>query len=524
MYKLIIADDEIVVRNGLKTTIDWNCFGFDVSGTAKDGIDALELIKKSPPDVVLTDNKMPRMDGMSLAKELKNGYPDIKVVILSAYDDFIYAQEAIKYGVKAYLLKPLKENEIKEVFEGLRSELYAEQHHKDTSYFQRQYVLRNLISGTDIAHISKTQIVSAGFSDNNSKRIVICSLGIKSNTDKYDDTKDILYNLALEYSGINKLPIIMHMNQLVLFFSSVCSNDRDKMIHSLNEFRAFIVDSILKKGGTKPRLVFGVGNQYRDNALIQQSYQEALYAFNYKFFKPEDDIIFYNDISRNLKDSYDEKKSASLMQTIVDKLLSHKTADLKYSIHEFFELINANTCTNIDEIKLKCVELIFFIDIKLKEKNPEISFFDKKDLIGKINSAESNEALKNRFEQDLIKTSENIIHKNIDNTSFIVKQAKDYVHKNISEKITLDEAAGICYINPSYLSYCFKKTTGENFIDYVYKVRIEKAKDLLLYSDKMIRDIADIVGINDYSYFCKIFKKHEGITPLKYRSKLLENE
>lgn len=524
MHKLIIVDDEKIVRNGLRDTVNWRNYGFIVVGTARNGIEAVEIIKKKSPEVVLTDIKMPEMDGISLAKVIKDTYPEVKTVLLSAYNDFKYAQDALKYNVRAYLLKPLKEIEIQEAFCALNEEINKENQLKKSNPYEREHILRNLISGSGIENMHKLTNILKNLNIFEHSRIAMCSVDIKKTDQPHDLIKDFILERACSYSAYKELSIISYMNKLVIIITAPRLIGKEDVQKILLDFKQYIIKEIENNFPSEISCVFGVGNIYTGIEKVQQSYSEALYAYNYKYFENNKDIIFFQGLHGNVINEANQKKLDSILDNLIDYIFHNDRNEINLHIRNYFEAINKRERFSIEEIRNKCMEIVFAIDLKLREKKLDSISFNKKELINRIKSIETYEGLVNWFEVKTLEVSEQIKSNTMDNTNWLIKNAKEYVNKHYNEKITLEDMARLCHTNPSYFSFRFKKVTGENFSDFVTRIKIEKSKDLLLYSEYKMTEIAEMVGFDDYSYFGKVFKKYQGMTPLKFRTKAISPE
>lgn len=170
------------------------------------------------------------------------------------------------------------------------------------------------------------------------------------------------------------------------------------------------------------------------------------------------------------------------------------------------------------DIRLVCVEVVFAISVRVKEKGYDIKILDRKNVVESLNNIDTFDNLKKWFTELIIAVSNEIRQVNSDKKAGYVSKAKGYVAQNYANKITLEEVCKELFINPAYFSVAFKKATGKNFIDYVNEIRVEKSKELIIESEYRIKEIAQKVGFDSFSYFCTVFKRSTGATPLEFRS------
>lgn len=521
MHKLIIVDDEKMVRTGLRDTVNWRKYGFTVVGAARNGLEAVDMIREKCPAVVLTDIKMPEMDGIRLAKVIKEAYPGVKTVLLSAYNDFGYAQDAIKYNVKAYLLKPLKEEEIREVFCALNEEINNENALQSCNPYEKEHGLRSLITGLGTEHVFASPDRRKQLHLFEYSRVAVCSFVWNKAVPSDERMKNDIHEQACAYSARKGLSILLFMNQWVIFLSSPQRIGKEEVNSVILDFKQFIFREMGNRFPPGVSCVFGVGNMCSGLEMLQRSYAEALYAYNYKYFASNQEIIFYQEVQQSSADDTDHKKFDAILDRLIDCIFRHDPDEMMAHIRTYFESVNKRDSSSIEEIRLKCMEIVFAIDLKVREKGLDAISIDKKELLYRIKEIDSYEGLMRWMGAVALDTSQQIKNCAADNTSWLIKHVKEYVTKHYYEKITLEDMARLCYTNPSYLSFRFKKVTGENFSDFVARIKIEKSIDLLLYSDYKLQEISEMVGFEDYSYFSKVFKKYKGMTPLKFRAKVI---
>lgn len=518
MYKIIIVDDEKNIRDRLAHFFPWSEAGFEVVGIAENGVEALELIKLERPHAVLTDVLMPEMTGLELAKEIQKSYSDIKVVILSAYDDFKYAQEAIRFGVKGYLLKPLMKNDFFNVFTKLAEELREDEEAKAVDRVE-ELMLLDLIKGENLS-----QYADQWNQHTQSFRVAIFSFDRLFKEVSTFSIRQKITELAADFCNRYQVSFLFYGNSLIVLSTDsklVSKKDLMPKIHLfIDSLRANLGDLF----NNQENFVVGVGNPCTTYHEICQSYNEAVYAYSYKYFNEYETVIFYEDLAvdgDNGKQTQIQNLMLDHVNNIEHKLMeSMKTGEITVVtqlVNQFFHPYRKACGLPIAEIRSSCSELIIILLFRLKEKGLSLSSIDQQHVLGRIYEIDSLKELKRWLTQMLETISFDLINKDKKDVNTYVLMAKEYVKENYQERITLEDISNRLFLHQAYFSAIFKKETGQNFIDYVNHVRVDKAVQLLRNTDYKIKVISDMVGFQSHSYFNKVFKNETGVTPVVFR-------
>lgn len=536
VIKVVIVDDEILIRVGIKSCIDWEEHGFEIAGQAGNGIKALEVIEATHPDIVLTDIKMPKMDGLELISEVRKRFPDIKIIVLSCYNEIDYVKKAIKLGAEDYILKLSLEPEILlEVLTKTKQLLQSEYINSDTLqntnnglrenlYIIKEDIYRKMISGSIEPEDFAKELSSLGIYINTGFNIVLCcsidNYSYAAAISKMDD------QYLFKFSFINILEESMS-NFADYDIAEVENGEYIILIRCPNTSDALcskdMISGYLKKINNSFKnylnisISFGINPKPVEYAFIRENYYKARTAMKYKFYYGRESIIFCDDIiefgSEDLLFNYANEKS------LLEKLEDFDELGVKAIINSFFDRISE--CRIFDPETVRKVSLDIFHSL--------MKFVKKFDAQANFISANFN-----MHPLDVLMTSETIfdiigyfgefvdkLFEFIYNSQQfeakrpeIIKLQK-YIAENISENITLDKATKISNISKCYLSSIFKKETGEVFVDYVNKTKMEAAKALIQEKGLKSCEAAEKVGINDDSYFSKLFKKHIGVSPSK---------
>lgn len=349
MIKLVIVDDEKMIREGLASTMPWSDMGVEVVGTAGNGQAALEIIKDKKPHIVLTDIRMPKMDGLQLLKAISEENLKIKVVMLSGYDEFSYAQQAIKYGASDYVLKPINAEELQKLVRRL-VQTFTEEVFEDLAYIK-------------------------------AKKNIEAELG--------------------------------------QYITAIRSENRDLAISSLNK----------------------IADKLREQTLVEDQFHKL-----------------YMDIASSVLHALDEDG------------LKHAGKLREEYLKSFIDLLNTASRDDL-------MQWLY-------------SFTDK--------------------------VSEFIKENKSDTYSNVIKKAMAYIDQHYYEELSAQKVAEAVYLSPNYFSHIFKKIRKESFTDYLNKIRVEKAKELLSNNLYKVYEVSDMVGYSDYKYFSSVFKKIVGVSPTQY--------
>lgn len=518
MYKILIVDDEKNIRDRLAHFFPWSEVVFEVSGTAENGIEALELIKQERPHAVLTDVLMPEMTGLELAAEIRTSYPEIKVVILSAYDDFKYAQDAIRFGVKGYLLKPLMKNDFFNVFTKLAEELREDEEVKDVNRVE-ELMLLDLIKGENLHQYSdywnqQTQ----------SFRVAIFSFDRLFKEESTFSIRKKITELAADFWNRYQVPFLFYGDSLILLSTDSKLVSKKDLKPKIRLFINSLRDNLGGIFKNHENIVVGVGNPSCTYQEVCRSYNEAVYAYSYKYFNENETVIFYEDLTVS-GNSGNQTQLQNFMldhvnnieNQLMESLKSGIITDVTDIVNHFFDRYKQASGLSISEIRGSCSELIIILMFRLKEKGLSLSSVDQQHVLGRIYEIDSLKELKRWLTQMLETISFDLIHKDKKDVNSYVLMAKEFVKGNYQERITLEDISNRLFLHQAYFSAIFKKETGQNFIDFVNQVRVDKAVQLLRNTDYKIKLISDMVGFQSHSYFNKVFKNETGVTPVVFR-------
>lgn len=528
MYKVLIVDDEVLVRVGLKTTIDWEAIDFTVVAEASNGEIGYEQYKKFSPDVIITDIKMPKKDGLWLIEKVRKDNPLIKILVLTCYDDFEYARKALKFDVDDYILKSeVEDEELISVMQSIKKKIQADSGTK-------QIQDKNLTNRDDIKQSIFNDLVKANF-------ILDAKLYERFNTIEFpiENTKfsfvgiliDDDINLHLEDNSFKQI------NQAVLniIFDLLTERSIDYIYTYQSKKKIFCLSANQLSEKDIKRMFTSAASsvkQYFDLSL-SVVFTEVFNELNkaaviYSQFIDKEQITFYKNEKAyyiaNIDDVFfSEANITSLKKQhnkrFIEAIGQENLVETNKLIQEMENLFETNKF-NPKIVKIFCSNLIGDIF------NSYGSSFEGSGEVSKYEyyyyQIENADYLQNIVEMLLAfadKAISEIHNMRHNNPKDIINQAINYIRLHYEEKISLDDVARKLNLSKHYLCSAFKKVTGENMSLYINKLRIEKAKILLLESDGKIKEIFEEVGYSNQQYFSKVFKKITGNTVMEYREK-----
>ncbi len=483
-------------------------------------MEAMNIVKQYVPHVVMTDILMPEWNGIELAKAIQASYPQIKILILSAYDDFKYAQDAIRYGVKGYLLKPLMKEDFTNVMHGIALELK-----KDESIAKDKISEAGAREEASLIALIKGEPVHQHHTPwlHNYKRIAVCSFDKQFEKDQGLSIRQFITQISAEFWMESSTRVLFYGNHLVLFIHDTRPISKYELKGKFERFSDTVKESVMSRYGKQCMLSIGIGSMVEDPGHICTSFNQAIYSLSQKFFDEFASVIFYQDITvSHSEESSKEQLNEHLgvvMNQLIQTILSQNKGETAHLLRDFFDAVERGKL-RLEEVQITFSEFILSLLMKAKERRLQVSALDKKQALQQIYRAETFADLKKWIKVTLETFLDHAKVQGPTDGNRYVQLAKQHVLSCFNEKITLEIMAQRLYIHPSYFSSIFKKETGQNFIDFVNEVRVWQAVELLRKKDCKIKDICAAVGFHNYSYFIKVFKKVTGANPLEFRSDL----
>lgn len=518
MYKVLLVDDEPLIRKGLLKIINWKSLDCEVVHSVSNGLDALKVISDEHIDIVISDIKMPGMNGIDLSKYIYENKPTTKIILLTGYSDFTYAQSAVQYNVVDFILKPTSTEKIEtavnkskmSIVKNLNSESkikILEEKMCSTNQKLQVTILNDIINRIIDTSYIPNKLSEIDISLNNYYVLVS---EIKHGTSSANSIEDILDILPLIFNNSTSYNILINGNKLCTIVNSTSfNNSKSEIVDLCNEAVTML------KNFKCCNIFFGVSSLKNNAINLPNAFEEALKALSFTFYDFEEENIFLSNtyISKEI----DSTTINNYVNNIINHLNNIEFSQLMNEITTMFKTFKANRY-NIEHIKHICILICSKCsDLLLNDSISFIDLIENPNIFSDILNCTSIITL-----NEMIKTSIDITFFALNNKpnekNSIVDNAKSYILKNYSNtNLTLCEIATHVHVSNAYLSRLFKEKTGETISELIIKTRINKAKDLLRNSQMKIYEIAYAIGIDDPAYFSQLFKKTTGSSPKEYK-------
>jgi two-component system response regulator YesN len=526
LYKLLLVDDEDEVRGRISSLINQNS-GFIVVGNAGNGHDAYELVEDLKPDVVLTDIKMPFIDGIELARMLKRDFPTVKVAFISGYDEFKYAHEAIKLNVVSYLMKPLSSEDINLFLASLKKildEEYSRKFNDDAAMKNYQdslpllinHLISSILNSKDQTKENIQKLKQLGM-DIDQGTFISCLLEIDTDIDQeellsLEKVRVLLDELfQINFSTYNLKYLLPIQNGIFIILKQ-----RDTLI--MKEVDAFLYELIqAAEQYLNIRIRVGISNLFNTFEQLAKSYQEAKEAIRYGKFLNTGRIVYLNEVehkeTHQISLDFDEIKS-------IENKIKFGSLDEVYAIldQKKMEIENQKNIVSIDLFLIGLASIM--LDFA-QSANLDLSKFVEGNLLKKLLSFSSTDEIIEWTKKVLFDLRNSLIESSLSRIERVLEDVIQYVDQNYENPLlSLNTVCDQFNISISYLSMLLKREKNVTFNKYVIEVRMEHAKELLTITSLKVVDIANRCGYNDVYYFSHSFKKYTGLSPKLFREGL----
>ena len=529
MIKTIIADDEILVRVGLKSMVNWQDMGFEIVGEAGDGIQALELCENEEVDLVITDIKMPRMDGLELIRILCERYPSIRVIVLSCYNDGEYIKEAMKYnGALDYIFKiAMDGNELKKTLGHVKKIIMSDQRREENHAVQQHNSIRNsekmkawscILAAEDGADISKLEKY---FSINlnepyiciNIRLFIQDNIRYQTQDEMWEENKLYFTSSVSSLLGRDKIKFDVSFlkQETVLLLSAAESMEQNLLIEmckKLDSMNYFWSDA---------HMIFGISGVFSGSNQLGNAHGCANKALEESFFTGNAEISFYKESAKRSTAA----KNLPLRYELAILLCHNNYKEIRRNIEEYFEFCRTSGQIGVEELKENC--MVFFSNLTtILSSRLEHNFLMryKKNLWKKIFNCITLKNLQLCMIENLEVLSGELEKQESSFMSSETKMALQYIQENYAKELRLKDMADYIGINESYLSHIFKKEYGKSLITYLNEYRILQAQQLIASSNASLNLIAESVGYINYAYFSKVFKSVTGINAIDFKASI----
>lgn len=531
MTKVMIVDDNPLIRQSLRYTIEWEELQCRVIGDAGDGMEALECAKINPPDLLITDIKMPGMDGLELTKKMKELHPGVVVIIITGYEDFSYAQQAIKLGAFDLILKPIESEEIRKTVENGVKEIVRLQEERNILKDRNklQHLLddnrSNLIKGFFLSIIQgilteegeikeKAEALKLNFKQYavvKIKPILDASSGEDGLNEFNDAAEKVLYQVKLP-SEIRAFSL-WYNNCFVIFFAfdelSYESRVNIRMNRLCNEI-VYLFDEDFHF-----KYIIGVSGVHGEISELTDAYMEAQSAVEYYFFSDSISVIYSSSLrTKSILNEYVIlKKIAELPDYI-----GTGNQDIEALLDGILIDIRENESKNADYVRSILIDMCITSRRILFDKNIVAfdTFFKNGNPYNEIYLCENISTAFAYTKKFILSVFDAVNSREKKNLNASIKIIIDYLNKNFNKKVTLQELSDVVLLSPAHLSRLIKKETGQSFVDLLNSIKIGVAVKLLSETNMKAYEVAEKVGFENYAYFYQVFKKVTGVSPKDY--------
>lgn len=532
MYKVFIVDDEFSVRYGLRHHISWQDYDMEVVGEAEDGDIALELIDEVRPNIVFADIHMINMNGIEMAQQLRECHPEIKVVFVSGYDNVDYMKSALQIHAVDYVFKPVDMMELDKVLRHLQETLMEEDYEHNLMLEMQERLERSLpILREKFFHslmrgevTKETQLqdklsyLKLTFPMNSSYSV--STIRIDNRTKVFESFSEKDRQLMI-YAMLNIIQELIDRS----YHGYVIESQDDEIVlllnlgHDMQDWEARLLslleeiqESLLQ--WLKISVTIGVGEKVNSLIELPISFTSSQLAADQRWHLGNQKIITIDSAqSYNLHTTQQESFDIDRVVTVVK---AGDTERLSDELQVLFESIVANRSSSYNYSRNMSAQLVLLTSRTLADFGIEIEQ-DEADVLERIFKEETLVALKETIHEYLLHVCGLINERRTGKNHNIIERVKEIINERYMDNITISDIAENVYMSPTYISLIFRKETGETIYEYLTKVRIERAKDLLKDPIKKLYEVCDEVGYTDPSHFSKLFKKHTGQTPSRYR-------
>ncbi|MBD2872306.1 response regulator [Paenibacillus arenilitoris] len=524
MIRVVLADDEPIIIKGLRKLIDWEAFGMEIVGQADDGNELMQRIEELDPAIVISDISMPHRSGIDIIKEIKERGLPVKVIFISAYQEFSYARDAVAYGAVDYLVKPVVKRQLENVLEKALSLISL--HHEEEKRKGKLRLLERksrheelqdaLIQMTD----GNLAPQSKAYRDMEAKlpgpyySVALIEIDrLKDGQDRWNEKERKLIEFAIGNvlqeaitdAGIGFAFVKRGMHVVA------ASHDDPEGACALAEDARSKIETFLKLKAS-----VAVSRAVGELAKLAEAYREAEHALQMKFFVGGGRVLRYVPPAR------DQSFSQELYErqwAVIRCMTTRTWEEAGDSLRQWLEIVRKETYGNRSLAVSACFSSVVFIFQELAKSGlqPTKHAMNKSELQSLLASFESFDEMGGAIMDMFRRVHEEIGAESGNKDKLVLAKVKQYIDEHYAEDLTLETMAGMVYMNPYYFSSFFKKHTKQNFKPYVTEVRMNHAARLLAHTDLMIYEVAEKVGYNNARHFSDMFKKQYGQLPNDYR-------
>lgn len=526
MYKIVLIDDEDIVREGMRDLIPWAELGLEMAGDAQDGEEGLKLIDEQLPHIVFLDINMPKVDGIKVAQKVLEKYPSMKIVLITGYEEFSYAREALRLGVEDYILKPVTKQEVIELLKKLVEKLDREQQEEKIKKYTQEKIKQSneILLQRCIEELILNEIENSLIE----KRCTLVEIPLNKafysialidydhflgGTDSNEDeiTFFAIQNIIEEILDKNKWGYAFKLSGLNGIF--YYTNEKEDVYEHYKKHLGYIKDMLTQYLGIT--VTIGAGKMVSSIDKVYLSYENAYESLMSRFFLGNNQIIMH-DSHENIHEYVKANEWIKWEEKLVGAIENSSA----------FEKVLDEICIAMERSRMpieKCQEVWKILAISLFKKFVQIEesiievFPDTFNIIEELYLKKTIKEIRDWI-VSLYSKCNYYIKEQVSPNKNHIKNALRFLEENYYlSDLSINMVCKEVYLSPSYLSSIFKKATGYSFIEYLTKYRLEKAKELLKYTSLKTYQVAEKVGYLDPQYFSTLFKKQFHKTPSEYR-------
>lgn len=524
MYKAILCDDDEIIAQGLNAFIPWEKLGIYMCGFCYDGLHAKEMLDQFEPDILICDVCMPYVNGLELTKYAREKNPKIQVIVISGYDDFKYAQEAIKVGARGYLLKPVDDRELIALLKSTVEDCQKEQEQQflraqGNKYLQKNQVQCLIYEGLQ-AFVDRYGQETFQNMEHTACEILIAGidnyeyLAFHLSESEQKEINEVFYSCIQAYEGNATL----FERRLGMAGCYILGDNKETVEHIRNSYIRD-VRKVFEKNCKNQTVTFACSNTYETIASMQEAYHEAQAALQERFVYSPGSNIYYQRIAHKTEKKQDIESLISIPELValvkegnqenIDQMLDKLQGDLLQiggKSYLYMKIITGNIFAKLfSELH----------ELNIMEADLGINSLDE---YQKISALQSMEAAIAHLRETLHRIME-VLEKNNSHKYFkVIAVAENYIENHYMEHdLSMDKVAKQVHMSPSYFSVVFKNETSVSFTDYLIRIRIDKAKELMRHTDLKAYEIAIRVGYDTAAYYSTAFKKVTGYSPSEYK-------
>ena len=529
MYRLLIADDEMIERKVLHKTIQKNLGKQCTVFQAENGREALEIFEEEKIQIVIMDIEMPGINGIDAMKEIREANSHTVFIIMSAYDKFDYAKEAINLGVMEYLNKPVDREKIVQVLHRamksidknrekrsqdllirekmenvipiienglIQNLLYHEYFEEDIDNF------KNLLGiGEEYAYMAAL-VCGEAQEGNHMTNAIGASIRVQN---AYKEIREVTRDYLPGIMGsvmANKIALLIPCKEPKLEY-----DERIRIIEKSRE--------LVRKLKTRTDVTFRVGiGSVKQIREVSESYNEALHAL----IQTTNKVAHVDDTPARC--IYEENYPIDIEKMLFELIEKGDVNGVSAEANRFFDWMEENYGRYINDIKLKSLEFVLWAEHIAYENGGMVYHFrDRQDYFPTIIELKNLEEVRAWFVDKMGNACRNVAVKKEEQSVSVVERARKYIDSKYNKDISLDDVSREVDISPYYFSKIFKEETGQTFVEYVTEIRMNRAKELLSFTDMSMKEICCEIGYSDPNYFSRSFKKNTGLTPTEYKEK-----